>query len=266
MMAILVEPEACFRIAYENVEDAYNESLDYVELRFSPWFMSETHQLDPQEVVEAVVDGVQSGSEEYDIRANLIGIISRTYGPDTAYRELDALLGCREQIVGLDLAGDEANWPAEHFVDHFRKAREVGWHVTVHAGESSGPESVWQAIDVLHAERIGHAVHAARDARLLDHMLDNHIGIEVSLTSNVQTSTIPNYRSSPLKQFLQRGLLATINTDDPGVSGIDLRHEYEIAAPAAGLTADEICQAQHNALEIAFLTDREKQDLMDRYR
>ncbi|MEJ2606978.1 MAG: hypothetical protein P8Z41_09915 [Anaerolineales bacterium] len=71
MMEILVDPEACFRIAYENVEDAFNESLDYVELRFSPWFMAETHQLDPREVVEAVVDGVQSGSEEYDIRANL---------------------------------------------------------------------------------------------------------------------------------------------------------------------------------------------------
>ncbi len=266
MMAILVDSQACFRVAYENVEDAFNESLDYVELRFSPWFMAETHQLDPREVVEAVVDGVQSGSEEFDIRVNLIGIISRTYGPEIAYRELDALLGCKEKIVGLDLAGDEVNWPAEHFSDHFKKARDAGWHFTVHAGESSGPESVWQAVDKLHAERIGHAVHAAQDQRLLEHMLKKHIGIEVSLTSNVQTSTIPDFPSSPLKKFLQRGLLATINTDDPGVSGIDLRHEYEIAAPAAGLTADEIRQAQHNALEIAFLTDREKQKLMDRYR
>ncbi len=266
MRAILVDPETCFRIAYENVEDAFNESLDYVELRFSPWFMAETHQLDPHEVVEAVVDGVQSGSEEYDVRTNLIGIISRTYGPDIAHEELDALLGCREQIIGLDLAGDEANWPAQYFVDHFEKARDAGWHITVHAGESSGPESVWQAIDVLHAERIGHAVHAAQDPRLLDYMLENHIGIEVSLTSNVQTSTIPDYAASPLKQFLRRGLLATINTDDPGVSAIDLRHEFEVAAPAAGLTADEIHQAQRNALEIAFLDDLEKQELMDRYR
>ncbi len=109
-------------------------------------------------------------------------------------------------------------------------------------------------------------MHAAQDNTLLDHMLENQIGIEVCLTSNVQTSTIPDLPSSPLKDYLQRGLLATINTDDPGVSGIDLRHEYEFAAPAAGLKANEIRQAQHNALEIAFLSDEEKQSLLDRYR
>lgn len=265
MMAILVDPQACFRVAYENVEDAYREKLDYVELRFSPWFMAESHNLDPHEVVEAVVDGVHSGSEEFDIQAKIIGIISRTYGPDIANKELDALLSYREQIVGLDLAGDELNWPGEHFVDHFNKGRDAGWHITVHAGESTGPESVWQAIEVLNAERIGHAVQAAQDHKLLDHMLEKHIGIEVSLTSNVQTSTIPDYASSPLKQFLQHGLLATITTDDPGVSGIDLRHEYETAAPAAGLTMAEIRQAQYNALEIAFLSDAEKQTLMEHY-
>lgn len=265
MMVILVDAQACFRIAYENVEDAYREKLDYVELRFSPWFMAESHKLNPNEVVEAVVDGVQSGSEEFDIRVNLIGIISRTYGPDVANKELDALLNCREQIIGLDLAGDEVNWPGEHFVDHFNKGRDAGWHITVHAGESTGPESVWQAIEELHAERIGHAVNAVHDPRLLDHMLRKRIGIEVCLTSNVQTSTIPNFASSPLKEFLQRGLLATINTDDPGVSGIDLNHEYKIAAPAAGLTPGETQQAQHNALEIAFLSDSEKQSLMEHY-
>ncbi len=266
MMAILVDAHACFRIAYENVEDAYKENLDYVELRFSPWFMAESHNLDPHEVVEAVVDGVQSGSKEFDIQVNLIGILSRTYGPVTAYKELEALLSCRDKIVGLDLAGDEVNWPGKHFVDHFKKGRDAGWHITVHAGESTGPESVWQALEELHAERIGHAVHAAQDEKLLDHMLENQIGIEVCLTSNVQTSTIPDLLSSPLKDYLQRGLLATINTDDPGISGIDLRYEYEVAAPAAGLTADEIRQAQHNALEIAFLSDEEKQSLLDRYR
>ena len=265
MMAILVDSQACFRIAYENVEDAYQEKLDYAELRFSPCFMAESHNLDPHEVVEAVVDGVQCGSEEFDIQVNLIGILSRTYGPVTAHKELDALLSCRDQIVGLDLAGDEVNWPGKHFVDHFKKGRDAGWHLTVHAGESTVPESVWQAIDELHAERIGHAVHAAQDLELLNHMLENRIGIEVNLTSNVQTSTIPDLPSSPLKAYLQRGLLATINTDDPGVSGIDLRHEYEVAAPAAGLTADEIRQAQHNALEIAFLSDDEKQSLLERY-
>jgi adenosine deaminase len=87
-------------------------------------------------------------------------------------------------------------------------------------------------------------------------------GIEANLTSNVQTSTVPDYASHPMRQFLQRGLLATLNTDDPGISAITLPYEYEVAAPAAGLTPDEIRQAQRNALQVAFLTDEERQALL----
>jgi len=96
----------------------------------------------------------------------------------------------------------------------------------------------------------------------LDYLAEHQIGIESSLTSNVQTSTVPDYASHPLRTFLERGLLATINTDDPGVSGIDLRHEYEVAAPAAGLTAEQARQAQRNALTIAFLSVEEKEALV----
>jgi len=136
--------------------------------------------------------------------------------------------------------------------------------VTIHAGEITGPESVWQAVCDLEARRIGHAVRAIEDPALLDHLAEHQIGIESSLTSNVQTSTVPDYASHPLRTFLERGLLATINTDDPGVSGIDLRHEYEIAAPAAGLTAEHTHQAQRNALTIAFLSAEEKGALVAR--
>lgn len=258
MMAALVDYDACRRVAYENVEDAQREGLDYVELRFSPWFMAESHGLDPAGVVEAVADGVGAGARDYGVKVNLIGIISRTYGPEIAWKELKALLQQRERLVALDLAGDEANQSGDLFVEHLRRARDAGWQVTIHAGEVAGPESVWQAILDLRATRIGHAVRAVEDPTLLDYMAEHQIGIESSLTSNVQTSTVPDYASHPLRTFLERGLLATINTDDPGVSGIDLRHEYEVAAPAAGLTAEHTCQAQRNALTIAFLSVEEK--------
>jgi adenosine deaminase len=261
MTEVLVDLDACRRIAYENVQDAHREGIDYVELRFSPWFMAETHNLDPAGVVSAVVEGAEAADDEFEIKVKLIGIISRTYGPEIGWHELEALLTQRDHLVALDLAGDEAKWPGELFVKHFQKARDVGWRITVHAGESVGPASIWQALRQLGAERIGHAVTAIEDPALLEHMAEHRIGIEANLTSNVQTRTVPDYARHPARDFLEQGLLVTLNTDDPGISAIDLRHEYEIAAPAAGLSPEQIRQAQFNALGVAFLTEDERQEL-----
>ena len=262
MTGVLVDYDACRRVAFENVEDAAREGLDYIELRYSPWFMAEAHKLDPLGVVEAVTDGVKAGERECSIRANQIGILSRHYGPEIAMQELNALLFHPEDFCGLDLAGDEAHFPGELFVPHFKLARDAGWHITVHAGEADGPNSVWQALQHLGAERVGHGVRAPEDPLLIAYMRDHQIGVECNLTSNVQTSTVKDYPSHPLKFFLESGLLATINTDDPGISAIDLHYEYNIAAPLAGLTRAQCLQAQHNALETAFLDDEEKMVLL----
>ncbi len=258
MVGILVDYEACRRIAYENVADALDEGIDYVELRFSPWFMAQPHELDPVGVVEAVVAGIKQGRKDYDIKVNLIGIISRTYGTEAGKHELAALLTQIDHIAALDLAGDEANFPGELFVEHIFQARDAGWQITAHAGESAGPESIWQAVDGLGAARIGHGVSAIHDLALMDYLAEKRIGIEANLTSNVQTMTVPDLASHPMKAFLEHGLLATLNTDDPGISAIDLPFEYEVAAPAAGLSVEQIHQAQRNALEVAFLSEDEK--------
>ncbi len=262
MTGVLVDYEACRRVAFENVEDAAGEGIAYIELRFSPWFMAEAHGLTPEGVVEAVCEGVRVGEERYGVKANLIGILSRHYGPRTAQKELEALLRHRDEIRALDLAGDEGNYPGEWYGTHFKQARDAGWHITVHAGEIAGPESVWQALRDLKAERIGHAVHAMEDPALLDFLAEKRVGVECNLTSNVQTTTVADYASHPLRQFLEVGILATLNTDDPGISAIDLHYEYDVAAPAAGLTREQIHKAQKNALEIAFLTEAEKQSLI----
>ena len=146
LTGVLVDYDAVRRVAYENVFDAKNEGIDYIELRFSPWFMAERNHLIPAGVVEAVVDGVQAGVRDSGIKANLIGIISRTYGPDVCMRELEALLSQKSHIIALDLAGDELHFPGDLFVEHFKKARDAGWHACPHAGEAAGPESVWQAL------------------------------------------------------------------------------------------------------------------------
>jgi adenosine deaminase len=263
MTAVLGDLDACRRIARENVEDAQREGIDYIELRFSPWFMTEPHGLDLSGVVEAVIEGVTEAALATGVRVNLIGILSRTYGVDIAKKELEALLTQRGRIVALDLAGDEANFPPHLFTEHFRRARDAGWRVTVHAGESAGPQSVWDAIRLLGAERIGHGVRAMEDPALVDHLVQKRLGLEVNLTSNVQTSTVPDLARHPMRQMLERGMMASLNTDDPGVSAIDLRYELEIAAPAAGLSQEQIRQAQRNALETAFLSSAEKTALLN---
>src|SRR3954471_11611282 len=261
---VLADGDACRRVARENVEDAQREGIDYLELRFSPYFMAEPHALDMAEVIEGVVAGIAEGVESTSVRVNLIGILSRTYGAEICHQELKALLARREHFVALDLAGDEANFPASLFVDHFKKGRDAGWRVTVHAGEAGGPQSVWDAINLLGAERIGHCTRALEDSKLTEYLAENRIPIEANLTSNVHTSTVPNLASHPLREMMSRGLVCSINTDDPGVSAIDLRHEFEVAAPAAGLTPAQICQAQINALETAFLSEDEKRQLREK--
>ncbi len=260
-MQVLIDGEACRRVSFEAVLDAHHEGIDYLELRFSPWFMAEAHHLEPHAVVEAVLDGVQAASRESGLPVNLLGILSRTYGVETAAKELEAILPYADQITGLDLAGDEANYPAGLFEDLFDKARDAGLKITVHAGESAGPESIRQAVQVLGASRIGHGLSAASDPALMDLLFQHQIGIEANLTSNVQTSSVKDYASHPVKKFLEEGLLVSIHSDDPAISGIDLPHEFNVAAPQTGCSEQQIRQLQLNALESAFLSPREKQKL-----
>ncbi|TMP16380.1 adenosine deaminase [Pseudoalteromonas sp. S2893] len=260
-VTVLGDYDACRRIAVENIEDAQAQGLDYVELRFSPYYMAQSQGLHPQGVVEAVVDGIKSATQGANIKANLIGIMSRTYGVKTCQQELDALLAFKNDLVAIDLAGDEIGFPGELFIEQFKQVRDAYLAATIHAGEALGAASIWQAINELGASRIGHGVKAIEDPKLMDYLRDNRIGIESCLTSNIQTSTVNDLAKHPLKQFLDHGILACINTDDPAVEGIEIEHEYLVAAPKAGLTQADMHKAQANALEIAFLSDSDKNAL-----
>jgi len=262
-VAVLGDLDACYQVAYENVEDAKNALIDYTELRFSPYYMAMKHNLPVQGVVEAVVAGVAAGSRDFNVKTNLIGIMSRTFGVKACQLELDGLLSQKQKLVAIDLAGDELGQPGEQFTEHFKQVRKADLRVTVHAGEAAGSESIWQAIQTLGAVRIGHGVKALGDAKLMDYLADNKIGIESCITSNIQTSTVADITNHPIKTFLNHGIMASINTDDPAVEGIELPYEYEVAAGKAGLTLAQIKQAQINGLEMSFLSDSEKKALKE---
>ena len=238
LRSILVDYDACRRVAWECLEDASREGLHYVELRFSPLFMAEPHGLDPQGVTSAVCDAWQEASGGLPVESRLVVILSRTYGPEACQVELEAALACRDRgVVGLDLAGDEARHPAGQFTGHFRRAREAGLHLTAHAGEFAGAESVRETVLTLAPERLGHAVHAVDDLSVLELLVEQGVAVECCPTSNILTTAVPGYEAHPLPVFLDRGLCATLNTDDPALMGdLRLETEYRAARDAMGLT------------------------------
>ncbi|KPZ68602.1 MULTISPECIES: adenosine deaminase [Shewanella] len=261
MVAVLADLDAVKRVAYENVADAAISGLDYTELRFSPYYMAMNHNLPIEGVVEAVIDGVKAGVKEHDVKVNLIGIMSRSFGQEKCRLELEGLLAHRDALVGMDLAGDELGFPGDLFNEHFKLVRDAGLQITAHAGEAAGAESMWQAIQELGATRIGHGVNAIHDPKLMEYLVKHSIGIESCPTSNLHTSTVADYDAHPFTQFLDAGVLIGLNTDDPGVSNIDIQHEYRIAKSELNLSDEQIAQVQRNGVEMAFLSDSERKAL-----
>lgn len=263
LRSVLVDLDAVARVTRENLEDAVAEGIDAIELRFSPFFMGEPHGLHPTAVTEAVCDAIEAARGELPVVAKPIVIVSRTFGPETGWSEVEAAIACRDRgVVALDLAGDEAGFPGELFVEHFRRARDAGLRVIAHAGEADGPASVRQAVLGLGAERIGHGVRSIEDPETIELLLRREVPLEVCPTSNVHTSTVRGYREHPLPELLRAGLRVTLNTDDPAISGIDLAHEYRVAETEMGLTREELRRLQEHALEAAFLDGDERRALL----
>ena len=261
MVKVLADLDAVKRVAYENVADAALSGLDYAELRFSPYYMGMTHHLPVEGVVEAVIDGINLGRKEYNVSINLIGIMSRSFGVEACTQELNGLLAHKDKLVGMDLAGDELGFPGDLFTDHFKRVRAADLAVTVHAGEADGANSMWQAINELGATRIGHGVKAIQDPNLMDYLVKHNIGIESCPTSNLHTSTVAAYASHPIKQFLDDGVLINLNTDDPGVSNINIAHEYRVSEKEIGLNKEQLQRLQTNGVRMAFLSNSERQAL-----
>ena len=262
-VGVLKSLDDVVRIGFENVEDAFNANIDYAELRFSPYYIAMTHNLPIEGVVEAIIEGVNQGRKKFSTKINLMGILSRTFGVEHCQNELDALLAYKNDLVAIDLAGDEYNFPGQLFENHFKQVRDAGLNVSVHAGEAAGPESVWHAINELGATRIGHGVACADDQKLMDYMRDHQISIESCLTSNYQTGTIKNLAMHPVKTFLANELMVCLNTDDPAVENIELAGEYQLASELLGFNKEQISQLQRNSVQMSFLSAQDKQTLLN---
>jgi adenosine deaminase len=175
-----------------------------------------------------------------------------------------AIERCKRGIVGVDLAGAENKFSGAPFARVFRKARNAGLNVTIHAGEWAGPESVREAIDLLGAKRLGHGVRIIQDSDMIRVARERGIALEVCPTSNWQSGVAPSLDQHPLKDLYQIGLLTTINTDDPSISAINLTEEYVRVMDHLQLSLDDIKQHVLNAAYASFLTDAERDALVSR--
>lgn len=265
-VSVLKDLDACARVAYENVLDAQAEGLDYIELRFSPAYMASAFGLPLNGVVEAVVNGLIAGQVKTKMPAKLIGILTRSYGTTACFKELESILWgsqlSQSPIVALDLAGDEKGYPAKRFVKHFNRARDAGLAITVHAGEADSAQSIWDAIELLGASRIGHGVNAIHDEALMQVIAERKIGIEACILSNYQTGAWTNIASHPLKTFLARGLEVFLNTDDPGISNNTVNSEFLLAKQQIGLNKIQLDTLKANALNQAFISQEEKAQIL----
>ena len=235
------------RVTAEAITDAFSDGLTALELRFSPQFIAGMTGLDADDVIEAVSDAASSVG--LPIEAGLIGIIVRDEGPESAAAQVRRLLRHKSALVGVDLAGDEAGYPAALFAPAFRLAREAGLPATIHAGEAAGPRSVWDALR-LGPQRIGHGVRSAEDPRLLEHLAASGVTLEVAITSNVQTGAARSLAQHQLAALAAAGVRVALCTDNPTVSDTRLTREYEIARDLVDATALDIIR--QNALAARF--------------
>lgn len=251
------------RISYEAVADAAQDNVKYLELRFNPVTLALSQGFYLEEVVKRVIRAVKRAERDFDIKVGLLVTIRRDYDQDTASRVVDMAIRYADQsIVGLDLAGDEVHYSARPFAQLFRKAKEAGLGITVHAGEATGAESVRTAIELLGTDRIGHGVRANEDLAVLDLVRERGITLEMCPTSNIQTAAVKAITQHPLRAFYQIGLPVTINTDDPSISNTTLTDEYMVAVRDIGVTVPEIKQMILTGVRAAFLPPSEKNRLI----
>lgn len=257
---VLDRPAHLERVAYETVYDCRAEGTSGVELRFSPSFVCELSGLAWKEALASFARGLDRAlSELDDMRAGLICIASRDFGPQSVGEAVEFYLEHRDHFIGFDLAGPEEGFPCRAFEDVFapiRRAkaadpREV--HVTIHAGEAAGPESVWEAIELLGAERIGHGIHSFRDPDLIRFLAEREICLEMCPTSNWLTGAVASLEDHPLRRAFDEGVPATINTDDPTIFGVTLADEVRLAREVVGLSEAEVARSFEIAAAATFL-------------
>lgn len=257
-------PEIIMRITRESIADAAADNVRYLELRFTPVALSREENFPLPEVIDWVIDAAQEAQNAHNITVRLIVSVNRHESLQLA--EQVARLAAERinrGVVGLDLAGDESRHSGLEFAGIFREARQSGLHVTIHAGEWAGPQSIRNAILHLQAERIGHGIRVVEDPEVTELARGRELPFEACLTSNVQSGVVQLASAHPLPKMLEMGLNVTINTDDPSISQITLSDEYRYACEVLNISWPSLRDRIFAAAMAAFLPENEKKALLE---
>ncbi len=262
-IAVMQSEEALERVAYEALADAAAENVVYQELRFAPHFHTRAG-LGLDAVMLAVLRGLRRASADHGTGFGLIVCALRNESPELSVKLVELALSHREKgCVGFDLAGEEAGHPAKEHVEAFQLAKRMNFSITIHAGESFGPESIWQALQYCGAHRIGHGTRLAEDLVIYDgqvvkvgplaqYVLDHRIPLEVCLSSNVHTGATADLASHPFPVFQRLGYRLTLSTDNRLMSRTTMTDEYRLAVETFGLDLDDLETLSINGMKSSF--------------
>src|SRR5437867_3839210 len=261
---VMQTEEALERVAYEMLEDMKKDGAVYVETRFAP-LLHTRRGLHLENVVEAVIRGMERGKKDFGVHYGLIFCALRNMPPELTDQVARLAVAFRPHgVVGFDLAGEEGGYPPKKHVDAFHYIQRENFNITIHAGEGFGKESIWQAIQWCGAHRIGHATRLVEDmtikegrvlsmGTLAQYVLDKRIPLEICLTSNVHTGAVQKLEEHPFDIFHKYRFRVTLNTDNRLMSGITLSDEYRTAANVFGLTLSDLERITINAMKSAFI-------------
>jgi aminodeoxyfutalosine deaminase len=263
--ALVREPADVAALVTGAARDLAGQNARYAELTVTPYTFT-SHGMPAAELTEALDVGAAAARREHGVRIGYIFDIPGEYGGEAARATLDHALSRPPQaLTGFGLAGIEQARPAHQdvFREVFAAAIAAGLHSVPHAGEMSGPETIWEALNGLRAERIGHGISCLADPALVAYLRETQIPLEVCPTSNVCTRQVPDLAEHPLPRLLAEGLYVTLNSDDPPMFGTSLTQEYRRAAAELGLSRDQLAGLARNGVRASFLDAPAKQALLD---
>jgi aminodeoxyfutalosine deaminase len=238
------------------------QNVRYAEVTFSP-VAHIRRGIPPGELFAGLEDGRRQAEANSGIALRWCAASGTRRGPAAAVETIELVLAYSlAGLVSLGLAGLESATSRAAFAPAFELASEAGLHRVAHAGEAAGPASVWEAIDVLGAERIGHGIRSLEDPALIAHLRQRAIPLEVCPTSNVRTRVVSSLRAHPLPRLLAEKLVVTLNTDDPAMFHTDLAAEYVKVARAFGLGPPELAEVARSGVRSAFLAEEEAEAIL----
>jgi adenosine deaminase len=206
-------------------------------------------------MLDSINRGVKRAKKDFGVDTDLRVDIVRNSTFEEGMEIIDLIQKKPDNIVSVDLGGKEDGNPPRRFTEHYKRATELGLHRVAHAGEAAGPESIWDAIHNVDVERIGHGVTAQQDEDLVEFLLEKQIAIEMCPISNLRTGVVSSINEHPIREFFDKGLLVTVNSDDPSLFHTSMNKEYITLHRELNFSVDELYQISLNGLKTAFIDD-----------